>query len=280
MSKRTRDPAFFDKHFSDKIKLLHVKRLPTLIDELIAIADKTIAKGVQSLPSNPYSARDFSRVLDDIDTKVVDEKEVACFYERTTATFCLGLASSLALGVPSLLRWNQSANVSGYAIADGFLYFAEPNDLAARYAQLEVVMDKETVKQILLMAEKRSSLATYEFKNLAAGREEVMHAVPNLSNFPMFEWTDCKAPDCAKLIKHQAERAKVREAEQNVGPDAESLIWRHPGIAHLQSSSGKRKRDDDSNDQNKVTSSLSTRDATHDARRLIHLLLLNHPRPD
>jgi hypothetical protein len=261
MSKSTRHPAFFDKHFTENLKLLHVKRLPTLIRDFIAIVDKTIANGVQSLPSNPYSAGDFSRVLDDIETRVVDEKEVACFYERTTATFCLGLASTLALGVPKMLRWNQSGNLSGYAIADGFLYFSEPTDLADLYAQLEVRMGKETVKQIRLMAEKRSSLATFEFKNLASGREEVMLAVPNLSNLPIFEWTDCKAPGCATLTKHELQRKKVRATEQNMGPDSKSPVWtldHHPGVVHLQSSSGKRKRDDDSSDQNKATSLLST----------------------
>ena len=278
ISQRTREPAFFDRHFSEKIKLLHVKRLPTLIHDLTAIVDKTIANGVQSLPSNPYSVRDFSRVLDDIETKVLDEKEVACFYERTTATFCLGLASSLALGVPSLLRWNQSANVSGYAIADGFVYFAEPTDLVDLYAQLEIGMGNETVKQIRLMAEKRSSLATYEFKNLASGREEVMLAVPNLSNLPIFEWTNCKAPDCAILTKHEGQRMKVRETEQNVGPDAKRPIWtldHHPKVVHVQSSSGKRKRDDGSDEPNRASSSYPPRTASHDTRRLIYLLLLD-----
>jgi len=102
ISRKTREPAFFDKHFSEKLKLLHVKRLPTLIRDFTAIVDKIIADGVQSLPSHPYSAVDFSRALGTIDKRVIDEKEVACFYERTTATFCLGLASSLALGLPDL----------------------------------------------------------------------------------------------------------------------------------------------------------------------------------
>ena len=89
---------------------------------------------------------------------MVDAKDVACFYERTTATFCIGLASSLALGVPNSLRWTQSANVSGYTIADGFLYFRDPTDVADLYAKLG--MEEEVMKQIQLMAEKRSSLTS------------------------------------------------------------------------------------------------------------------------
>lgn len=260
MSKRTRDPAFFDKHFSNKIKLLHVKRLPTLIHDFTTIIDKIIAEDVLSLPSNPYSARDFSRVLGNIETRVVAEKEVAGFYGRTTATFCLELASSLALRVPRLLRWNQSGNVSGYAIADGFIYFADPTDLADLYAQLEVSMGKETAMLIRLMAEKRSSLTTHKFKNLASSREEVMFAVPNLSNLPVFEWTDCTAPDCAMLTKHEMERTKVSATEQIIGPDAKNPIWtfnHQPEVIHLQSS-GKRKWDDDNNDQNRASPLSST----------------------
>ena len=50
MSKKTREPVFFDKHFTKNLKLLHVTRFPTIIHDLIAIVDKNIAEGVQSLP--------------------------------------------------------------------------------------------------------------------------------------------------------------------------------------------------------------------------------------
>ena len=146
-----------------------------------------------------------------LEEDVVDEKEVAGFYERTTATFSLGVTSILALGVDNLLRWTQSANVSGYAIADGFLYFSNSDKPSsdAMYAQLETQLDKETVDIIRSLGRDRSSIATFEFKNLAAGRQEVMFAVPNLSIPPKFRWTACTAPECATSSKHAVERGKV-----------------------------------------------------------------------
>jgi hypothetical protein len=60
-----------------------------------------------------------------------DEKAVASFYDKTTATFCVPVASSFAFGIPCLLEYTQSANFSGYAIADGFLTFINIQDLTA-----------------------------------------------------------------------------------------------------------------------------------------------------
>ena len=118
--------------------------------------------------------------MQNLDRDMADEKAVTTFYERTTATFCATVASTLALRIPGLLMWSQSANVSDYAIADGFLKFAGPTALADKHALLEEAMDKETLKLFRLMAERRSSLVTHVFKNLAAGGPEVMLAIPNL----------------------------------------------------------------------------------------------------
>jgi len=145
---------------------------------------------------------------------------VASYYERTTATFCIKAASLFALSAPNLLRWSQSANVSGYAIADGFLYFANPTYSPDAYRQLEMDMEEETVERIRVLAEARSSLSTEAFENLVPGGFDVMRAIPMLSNMPKFEWTVCTAPDCAISKKHEREREKVREVENAMGRDA------------------------------------------------------------
>ena len=159
-----------------------------------------------------------------------------------------------------LLRWSQSGNLSGYAITDGFLYFPDPTDLADVYAQLEVGIGHEAAKCILLLAENRSSLATFEF--LAADSPEVILAIPNCSNLPRFEWTNCNAPDSAALTKHEKQRKKVQATEQNIGHDAKTAPWtlhQHPNNpVHMQSSSENKKRKrDESDDQNKARLLLS-----------------------
>jgi hypothetical protein len=136
------------------LKLFHVKRLPTLISDLTAVVDKALADCIQLPVSHFHSADAILDTVSEIEKNVVDEKEVAGFYERTTASFSLRVASILALGVRRLLRWSQSANVSGYAIADGFLYFPDPTDpdSAILYAQLEAQLGKETVDLIRSLA--------------------------------------------------------------------------------------------------------------------------------
>jgi hypothetical protein len=69
------------------------------------------------------SARQRNSAVRSIDRDMTDEKAVASFYNKTTATFCAPVASTFALRLldwDGLLVWTQSANVSGYAIADGF----------------------------------------------------------------------------------------------------------------------------------------------------------------
>jgi hypothetical protein len=114
MTIKTRPPAFFDRHFSEKLKLLHVKRFPSLAQDIAAIVDKTIMDsinaGFQFPPSGTLlSARQRNFAV----------QAVASFYDKTT--FCAPVASTLALRLSdwnNLPVWTQSANVSGYAIAD------------------------------------------------------------------------------------------------------------------------------------------------------------------
>jgi len=82
--------------------------------------------------------------------------------------FIADLSVASTLRIPGLLMWSQSANVSDYAIATVFLKFAGPTALADKHALLEKAMDKETLKLLQLMAERRSSLVTHIFKNLAS----------------------------------------------------------------------------------------------------------------
>jgi hypothetical protein len=228
MSTRTRDPAFFDNHFSDNLKVLHVQRLPSLVHDIAALVDETITDSPDNVFSLPpsrawFSAADIERVMQQVALDMTDEKAVAGFYDHTTATFCRPVASTLALQHPSLLRWSQSSNVSGYAIADGFLNFSHPLDLAARGVQLEKDMDEQTLKLFRRLAERRASHATHQFKNMAAGGLDTMLAVPKLSNEPKFNWTNCDSPDCTTLTKHTKERLKADAVD--VGPDAKDTPW-------------------------------------------------------
>jgi hypothetical protein len=225
--KKTREPSFFDKHFIEGLKLLHVKRLPSLVHDITAIVDKRIKsynkRGHFPQSKRFYSASDIDRAVESVSQNVADEQAVAGYYGHTTAIFCAPVASTLALGVPGVLMWTQSANVTGYAIADGFLQFADPKSLEKHIGELTEILDEETLKIFSWLAEHSSSLMTYEIKNLAAGGPEVMHAIPNLSHSPKFPWTTCTSPHCRSDTKHEKERKKV--VDVIVGPDAKKKLW-------------------------------------------------------
>lgn len=112
-------PAFFEKHFHDELKLLHVKRLPSLVHDIAAAVDNAIIDslkdGVQLPPPvKLVSVELLDDVVDELEWEMVDEKAVAGFYDQTTAKFCARVASTLALRTPqwsSLLVWDHSTHV-------------------------------------------------------------------------------------------------------------------------------------------------------------------------
>jgi hypothetical protein len=129
-STKSRPPAFYDKHFSDPLVLLCVKRLPSLVQDLAANVDRALRAASETLPpvDGFYTATDMERVVWNINKNVKDEKGVAKFYDKTTGMFCTPLASTLALHPKasnsnwrSLLEWTQSVSSSGYVIMDGEL---------------------------------------------------------------------------------------------------------------------------------------------------------------
>ena len=272
MSTKTRSPKYFDKHFHESLQLLHVKPLPTLVRDIAAIVDASIADGVQ-LPSNTvFSKAAINTLVEIAGTEMSDEKAVASFYERTTATICISTASFLALQVPLLLNWSQSSNVSGYAIAHGFIRFVSPRVSVDKYAELELLMGEEA-KHIRALADKVSSLATFEFKNMAAGGPEVMLAIPRLTTLPRFDWTTCNTPECATMSTHAKERGKAAEAEARIEFDATTTPWALPPINSVSpkvqdgleyvGTGSKRKREEEIGDQTMASSLLSTLVPSH-----------------
>ena len=68
--------------------------------------------------------------------------------------FCRPVARpTLALRIPSLLRWSQSRN----PIADGFLYLSHPSDLDKRGVQFEKNINEQMLKLFGRLRERRAS---------------------------------------------------------------------------------------------------------------------------
>lgn len=134
--------------------LRHVKRLPTLVHDLAAHVDCGLLAASEALPSvdDFFTAKDRARILKQVEKTITDEKGVAKFYDKTAATFCTPLASTLALHPTTstdwtgLLIWSQSASSSDYVIMDGELriFQSASDDEVAKHEKIVETMESET----------------------------------------------------------------------------------------------------------------------------------------
>ena len=226
-SKSTRAPAYFDKHFSKKMLLLHVKHLPSLVQQLQNNVDNTLFATSATLPHTWFpigtSHRDYLMNYT-VSHVAKDEKAVAEIYGKTTAAFCVSLASTIALHPKAskdtwknLLLWTQSLRSSAYAIMDGELRIIPGG---GHFDEIVETMDPETRDIVKEMGSSSTSLATWEFKSLATGSEDVMKAV---HSFHDFDWTSCSEEQCDLLQPHQNQTNKAESIV--IGRDAQNPPW-------------------------------------------------------
>jgi hypothetical protein len=183
-------PSFYEKHFSQSLVLQRVERLPSLVQALADNVETALQAASGHLPplDNFITAKDRKRDLGHLEVGMHDEGEVAKFYDRTTAKFCLPLASTLALHPTasfsqwaSLLFWTQSVNYSsGHAITDGVLrFFGESGLPTMEKIRSHIVEGMENDKRRIFekMRESQSPLATWEITGPSTGPVEAMTAV-------------------------------------------------------------------------------------------------------
>ena len=213
---------FYDKHFKDTFVLQRVELFSALPTYLAENVDKYL-KAATKLPTlRGFITADVRKDLGDRNAE--DETDVVDYYDKTTATYCVRVASTLALHPTSswknsLLKWTKTGPHSNYAIADGHLCFREyTNDRQDREAIVES-MEEETRLIYEKMRKDNESLATWEFKSLTSGPVNLMNAVCGLGNF---SWTYCDTPGCLKDIKEE----KVNKAK--FAPDALNSPWKLP----------------------------------------------------
>jgi hypothetical protein len=236
MNTGTRPASFYDKHLADKLVLKRVKVLDTLAVDLAETVDKAIKdaykNGIQ-LPSEQgmlytrghmktktsYTLMDFQR-----------EDGVAEHYKDLTASFCLPVASTLALHptLPewaSLLAWTKEVSMAKFAIADGALQLLPYATYSDRPAWDFVDNDKKTLLSHL--PTRYPDVAIWEMKSLTVGHEEVMGKIWQMGlSSQTFVWTVCKKGFCehreADLMRMVGTLAKAP------GVDALSPPWSLP----------------------------------------------------
>ena len=230
-STATRPPAFYDKHISAKLVVRTVVLLPSLLHDLAQNVDKVLEATSNALPRHLegfITAEGQRRNVRKLSKVMRNETAVADFYHMTTATYCLTVASMLALH-PSyqewstLLSWTKSAPSSRYAIMEGQLCFLEEGggeDKAERDEMVNCIESKyraifEDVRNLEL------SLGTWEIKNLSTGSPEVISSIHNLGEF---NWTFCEVKNCGETHRKMILEARKAPA----GPDAQAPSWSIP----------------------------------------------------
>jgi hypothetical protein len=208
-----------------------VKRLPSLVHDIANTVDIAIAsaasRGIQLPPSQEalFSAT-MRSYLEDLYYGMEHEEHVASFYERSTFTFCASVASTLSLhpnastlGWRSLMHWSWPRDrTAGYAMADRLFLF-RTDEMSEGHQALLGTMNEEIRVLYLALRERYTSLATWEFKHLAArGSQDTMLEIPNLSNMDPFAWTRYPERNCRFDLKHPKERETVTEIKPR--PDA------------------------------------------------------------
>lgn len=225
-STNTRKPSFYDKHFTQNLVLKRVERFPSLVQDLERNVNKSLDAASKTLPPLPGfpNAQEREDHTNNLDDQVEDEKAISALYQQTTAHFCLGVASTLALHPTasfsrwnSLLSWTPSGRSSAYAQLS-FIGEGHGGTKTMREGVLQT-MDDRTRLFFEDLRESNSPLATWEFKNLMAGSVEVLAAVPNLGKF---SWTYCDPPTCPS---HEKGRNLVKLSK---GPDARVPPWSLP----------------------------------------------------
>ena len=241
-STATHQPAFYDKHFSSNLVVKKVVRLPSLVQDLARNVDKVLGALATLPPLGTFITAELREFGVERSRRVMkNEKAVVEFYGRTTADYCLFVASTLALHPSSprwgsLLTWTQSAPSEDYAIMDGQLVFIEEledDDVKKKIRRAAIVesMDSKSRAFVEAITESGSPLATWKMKSLSTGSPEVMTAICTLGELAEFPWVYCTDNDCNTNENHQNKRDLVKLA--SVGPDAqpEGTPWSLPGPA-------------------------------------------------
>jgi hypothetical protein len=248
-SDQTRAPAHYDTHLHESLILRKIVPLPSLLIDLTNVVDNALRYARPNLPpindSSVFLPENRMETLIGMDPLMKDEDGVANFYLNTTAKFCAPVASMLGLQHPqwkSSLIWDRQTHQKASAIADGFL---KVNTKVATVGFLRSPLKLEVMNDLQAIAQaKFLNLAVWEFKNLLAGKIEVMEAIGSRNG--SFDWQACtKADDLCRKKKH-LQRGRLTTTGSPKGFDAMKTPWDiKKEISGDQKAKRKRGQDDD-----------------------------------
>ena len=238
----TRPAAFYDKHLASHLTLEHVVCLDTLVSTMANTVDQAIRDAVAKRPLPEdigilLSAKTIKHQVKSFFRRTKKhETGVAEAYSKHAATYCLPIASTLAIHPSSevwdsILNWTTDVTAGRWAIADGALDISTDvfNSHNEQWKQ-ELLQKEDGWKKGIIekLASRSATLAVWEMKSLTVGTPEVMEEIVKMGvAHTKFSWKKCTLSVC----EHRSWKG-MEESRDDYDPglDARSPPWTLPDV--------------------------------------------------
>ncbi|KAG6908552.1 hypothetical protein DXG01_004185 [Tephrocybe rancida] len=196
-SEETRDPATFDQHLPNYLRLHNIVYLPSMVTELENIAENALGDYLTRKGALPptdglfpsHSALNLALEKADLEN-IINEEKVVHVYEKLAPKFCAIVAATLEFQRDSWgrdnLKWSSKSNYAkSKAIADGFL----------QLTKVPMATSGKLSEEYQAMIKNFPIIGVWEFKSLVAGRLDLLRAFRSLCLQEQFSWTGCTHGD-------------------------------------------------------------------------------------
>ena len=234
----SRQAAFYDRHLAPCLILKRVVYFDTLVSTMANTVDRAIQDAVDKrpLPEDTGMLQPEKVIKHQVRglfrRTLYHELGVANAYSHHAATYCLPIASTLALHPSSeywdsILNWTTDGKLGRWAIADGLLVISRRVFKDEKWRQ-ELLKDEDDGKKDIMkqLAFRNTTLAVWEMKSLTVGTAEVMQEIAEMGlTHAKFPWKKCTPKVCEHgSLKHMAESKQSYDA----GFDPCSPPWTLP----------------------------------------------------
>jgi hypothetical protein len=163
------------------------------------------------------------------------ESGVAETYSNHAATYCLPLASTLAIHPSSeqwdsILNWTTDVGIGQWAIVDGALVISTDVFKDDQWKQ-ELLQNEDERKNAIIeqLSSCSTTLAVWEMKSLTVGTAQVMEKIIEMGIIhPKFAWEKCTTTaDCTHRLWEGMEESRE---DYDAGFDARSPPWTLPDV--------------------------------------------------
>lgn len=223
-SKSTRQPAPYDRHMDETLRLKRVVYAPHMLEKMPTVVDEYLQ--IRDLPDwTTGGFRSVQQIVpdDEEDIRVFStEAEVVTRYASLIAGNLVRVASTLALGLPnwypSYFVWSRASETNDVAIGDGFLRASSTS--RSSNAQALDPSKRDTLESL----EKNfPNIGVWEFKSTVSGLDN-LDADARVKNIVVyaqagveFKWVECSSTGCGS---HYQPDGDVTVTGARVGYDA------------------------------------------------------------